>query len=167
MELTHFPQKWRFTNKGFREELSRKFTVYKLLSYGRLFIDRKTLIFSHCVVSEALYHTHKHPAHKFTYTHTCTPMHKNTQAAKAEFNPTDYCYRRNQDIYLYVQSPIQINTNSTVTLTHFFLTHTHTHSHTHTHTWGQCTSVGSPMAKGCKALIVFFLLKEKKKKKKE
>lgn len=90
-------------------------------------------------------------------------MHTNTQAAKAEFNPTDYCYRRNQDIYLYVQSPIQINTNSTVTLTHFYHTHTGKHTPTHKHTWGQCTSVGSPMAKGCKALRV-FLLKEKKKK---
>lgn len=123
--------------------------MYKLLSYGRLFFffNRKTLIFSHCVVSEALDHT---PS---SQSHTHARMHTNTQAAKAEFNPTDYCYRRNQDIYLYVQSPIQINTNSTVTLTHFYLTHTHKH------TWGQCTSVGSPMAKGCKALIV-FLLKE-------
>lgn len=41
------------------------------------------------------------------------------------------------------------------------------HTHIHTHTWGQCTSVGSPMAKGCKALIVFFLLKEKKATKKK
>lgn len=68
-----FPQNWRFTNKGLRGELLRKFTVYKLLSYGRLFFpfffNRKTLIFSRCVVSEALYHTSSSQSHTHARAH--------------------------------------------------------------------------------------------------
>lgn len=130
MELTHLSPELKIYKYGLKKRTLQKVYSVQTPVLRQDFFNRKTLIFSHCVVSEALDHT---PG---SQSHTHARMHTNTQAAKAEFNPTDYCYRRNQDIYLYVQSPIQINTNSTVTLTHFYHTHIQANTHPLTNTPG-------------------------------
>lgn len=154
---------------GFKEELPRRFTVYKLLSYGQARKERKEkknqinkdphLLC--CVVSEAL-----------NLTETRTHMHTRPQAAKAEFNPIDYGYRRHRDIYLYVQFTIQRNTSSTVTPTLYFLSlfffllaRAHAHTHPHTNTLGDnALQWGLRWPKAAKHLSKFFFFPFSKKK---
>lgn len=120
-----------------------------------LFFNRKTLIFCHRVVSEALEHTSGSHTHMHARAHTHAQY---TQAAKAEFSPTDYCY---QSGYL----PLCTYSYSNKHQQHSD-PDTFSHTYPFTNTLGeQCTSVGSPMAKGCKALTNFSTRKKKKKKK--
>lgn len=132
--------------------------MYKLLSYGRLFFffNRKTLIFSHCVVSEALDHTSSSRSHTRAHAHEHPSCQSRVQPHRLLLST--------QSGYLPLCTVSYSNKHQRHSDPDTFLSHAHTPAHKHT--WGQCTSVGSPMAKGCKALIV-FLLKEKKKKKKK
>lgn len=120
-----------------------------------LFFNRKTLIFCHRVVSEALEHT------SGSHTHTCTRahthMHSTLKLPKQSSAPQTTAI--NRDIYLYVHTPIQINTNSTVTLTR-----SHTHTRSQTHSGNNALQWGLQWPKAAKHLQIFPQEKKKKKK---
>lgn len=122
------------------------------------FPNKKTLIFSCCVVSEAL-NLHIQLANSPTYTHVLACTHSSCQSRVQSphglllVTPSGYL----------PLCTVSYSINTTAQWPWHNLSHVYTHTSTHKQTWGQCTSVGSPMAKGCKALI----LKEKPNKEKK